>query len=431
MKFRSIRLSWFRGAAKEATLPLDGHSALVYGPNGAGKSSFVDGVEAILKGGKLAHLTHEYAGRHQEKGIINTARPSGTVSSVEIVLADASIEAWTWSKGAAVRSSSAPHFGRWDCSRTALRQEELSDFIRATKGAKYNAVVPLLGLSSMEAMAENLHKLSRTIERSVDFAKLRSKIERVDDRRAEVFSGLSNDQLKARIDHLSELYGSKLDSKSRLSKVLDTLTVIEAKILSLDGDGRAAAAIGSIGSSKMATLLDKAKLSSGELTDASESLIKQRLDVLNAAQSYVLVAPLGAMMTCPACGTDVDTLNFKDHISEELAQLSAITQLYNVHGAAVEEICDEVVRLRDTVARGCLDGWRTTLSPEAELGLSYLTSLKIGERRKSCHAIEIAEIENKLLPLIGTACAVAISLTPQVAQLFAHKNRSRNINSCP
>lgn len=49
---------------------------VVYGRNGAGKSSFVDAIEYVINKGKLAHLSHEYSGRNQEKAIPNTHIPA-------------------------------------------------------------------------------------------------------------------------------------------------------------------------------------------------------------------------------------------------------------------------------------------------------------------------------------------------------------------
>ena len=48
---------------------------VVYGTNGSGKSSFVDAVEYVLNDGKIQHLSHEYSGRYQEKGLHNTHKP--------------------------------------------------------------------------------------------------------------------------------------------------------------------------------------------------------------------------------------------------------------------------------------------------------------------------------------------------------------------
>ena len=71
MRVNSIKLQWFRGAATEVPLDTSSKSVVVYGPNGSGKSSFIDAVEYVIHKGKLEHLTHEYSGRRQEKGIIN------------------------------------------------------------------------------------------------------------------------------------------------------------------------------------------------------------------------------------------------------------------------------------------------------------------------------------------------------------------------
>jgi chromosome segregation ATPase len=67
VRIDTIRLSWFRGAGSDVVLPVGGSSIFVFGANGTGKSTFVDGIEVCVAGGKVAHLAHEYSGRHQEK----------------------------------------------------------------------------------------------------------------------------------------------------------------------------------------------------------------------------------------------------------------------------------------------------------------------------------------------------------------------------
>ena len=66
MRLDSIRLSWFRGAADEVILRSDSRNVVVYGSNGSGKSSFVDGLEYIIRNGRISHLAHEYSGKRQE-----------------------------------------------------------------------------------------------------------------------------------------------------------------------------------------------------------------------------------------------------------------------------------------------------------------------------------------------------------------------------
>lgn len=69
---------------------MNNKNVVVYGTNASGKSSFVDTVEYLLTGGKIRHLSHEYSGRRQEKGIRNTHTPEGTISKCAIYFDDGS-----------------------------------------------------------------------------------------------------------------------------------------------------------------------------------------------------------------------------------------------------------------------------------------------------------------------------------------------------
>ena len=88
MRIKSIQLAWFRGAADPVSLEPNCKSMVVYGANGSGESSFVDGVEYVLRDGKIGHLSHEYSGKHQEKGIPNTHKPQSRKTELVITFQD-------------------------------------------------------------------------------------------------------------------------------------------------------------------------------------------------------------------------------------------------------------------------------------------------------------------------------------------------------
>src|SRR6266508_4666075 len=88
MRVQSISLTWFRGSAETIQLDLGSKSAVIYGENGAGKSAFVDAIEYVLHGGRIGHLSHEYSGKHQEKGVINTHAPADKKAELVITLSD-------------------------------------------------------------------------------------------------------------------------------------------------------------------------------------------------------------------------------------------------------------------------------------------------------------------------------------------------------
>jgi AAA15 family ATPase/GTPase len=136
MRINSIQLSWFRGAADSAALELRGKSMVVYGANGSGKSSFVDAVEYAIKAGKIGHLTHEYSGKRQEKGIRNTHTPVGSASELRIKFNDDSeLKVEVDQIGAQTRSGAeAIGIESWDYRRMVLRQDEVGQFMLDTKG---------------------------------------------------------------------------------------------------------------------------------------------------------------------------------------------------------------------------------------------------------------------------------------------------------
>lgn len=427
MRLRSINLQWFRGAAAGTILELSGRSMVVYGTNGAGKSSFVDGVEATLTMGKVGHLIHEYSGRHQEKGLVNTARPTGQQSRVEITLANGSSDTLIWQSGAPTRTKQgSTALEHWDYRRTALRQEELSAFIRATKGDKYSAVLPLLGLSHLETVAENLHKLVRAIERKGDLQALRIKLEQAADRQKEVFGEQSDDQLLERLEQLRLAYVADLPVESRIKTVAEVLSAIDVQLSSLNADQRRAAAIGEIGASDLQTRLGKVTEASEKIAEVVEPLIKERLDVLNAADSFASAGgDIQGPIPCPACGMQIEADDFREHVASERDRLSAAQKLYDQHLIAVGEACDEVARLRAVVAKEDLDTWRSSLPPELKDGAAFLGDLSVPNLRKSCGAGDISELQSKVGPLVARAAEDARTLSPQVQTLVDHQSEGR------
>jgi len=113
--------------------------------NGAGKSSFADALEYLVKGGKINHLSHEYSGPRQKLGIRNTHAPKGTMAKVNIhfhdgeklgVVIDGNSKQTMWSEPPEAKVI----LQSWDLERLILRQDEVAQFIHATKGEKYSVL---------------------------------------------------------------------------------------------------------------------------------------------------------------------------------------------------------------------------------------------------------------------------------------------------
>ena len=143
-------------------------NVVVYGSNGSGKSSFVDGVEYLVSKGKIRDLMHEYSGSKYEKGTISTAAGTGDVPRVTMVFdgglhVDAQLDRYGAPSFTSDPEALAGFVQTWELEKVVLRQDKVAAFIEKTKGDKYSALLPLLGLHDYESAAENVGKLARAL----------------------------------------------------------------------------------------------------------------------------------------------------------------------------------------------------------------------------------------------------------------------------
>ena len=141
MKIKTIELKWFRGAANSSAIDLCGKNAVIYGSNGSGKSSFIDAFEYLIQNGRIKHLSHEFSGRKQEKGIRNTHTPANTDSEIIINFDDEKTINVKIHEDGTSQITSHPEeiikiVQKLNKQSVILRQDELSEFIMFTERRK-------------------------------------------------------------------------------------------------------------------------------------------------------------------------------------------------------------------------------------------------------------------------------------------------------
>lgn len=239
MRIKAIQLSWFRGAADPVALEPDCKSMVVYGLNGSGKSSFVDGVEYALNNGKIGHLSHEYSGKRQEKAIPNTHTPQGGKTELRIKFKDDSeLKTEITQDGSSTCSGAeAVAMHSWDYRRTVLRQDEVAAFIHDTKGGKYSALLPLLGLHQLEVAAENLRQLAKSVEAQSSLKETKVTLKDVAAKRKAIFGTDSYDQILRRIQKLHATYcADKISTEDALSRCEEVKTALNKRIAESTAD---------------------------------------------------------------------------------------------------------------------------------------------------------------------------------------------------
>lgn len=426
MRLHSISLSWFRGASSSTSLELGGNSAVIFGENGAGKSSFVDAVEATITGGKVGHLSHSYSGRYQEKGLINTARPPQVPTTVDIKLVNGSVASMNWVKKAPTRTvDQESSILGWDLRQVVLRQEELSDFIRSTKGEKYSTVLPLLGLSDLEIAASNLHKLARSVVEESKLNTLKANCDTARQEMKNTFGEMTKAQLEEEFHALCMRYCPERRAEEDRAAINAVLAEINAKVASSDADTQAAAIIREISTSVVLQRIQLTIPHATSIVSFAESQLTERLKILDGAIQYSRTVPNTLNeFVCPACGREIESGLFKQHVTTELEKLTAAKEALDRFDAMGSEVCDAVFQLKSAISKPILADWKSTIGGDANAAIEFLTSININELRKTFSTTKNQDLGERLRPLIEAAVATSNVQSPSVTGLVDDKRRA-------
>jgi energy-coupling factor transporter ATP-binding protein EcfA2 len=407
MRIRAIRLSWFRGAADPVSLDLDGRSVVVYGANGSGKSSFVDAIEHAINNGRIGHLAHEYSGKRQERAIPNTHTPPGRKTEVAIRFNDdtelklvIAKDGFTTTKGG---ESVAMHL--WDYRQTVLRQDEVAAFIHETKGGKYSALLPLLGLHSMELGAENLRQLGKAIDTRARVKEKTVKLKEGDLKRKSTFGDDTEDEINDKVLRLYSKYCSGRDeTEDVLLLCAKVKKAIEKQIADSSADQRRHVALTSVAEIDFKGAVEAVRSMNGKLADSVEPLIAERLEVLQAAGGYVERLTEETDVECPACGQVITVHAFQAHVTAEREHLNEIIETFDSRKAAIAMLCDSVKSLQSNLGKPEVEAWREEIADGPLAGsLAFLDGIDPEKLRGSCGEDELDGIEQMLIPVVDVA----------------------------
>jgi recombinational DNA repair ATPase RecF len=425
MRIKAIQLSWFRGAADPVSLEPDCKSMVVYGVNGSGKSSFVDAVDYVLNNGKIRHLAHEYSGKRQEKAIPNTHKPQSRKTELRIKFRDDSELKTEITQDGSSTSSGAEAVAMhlWDYRRTVLRQDEVADFIRDTKGGKYSALLPLLGLHQMEVAAENLRQLAKSVEAESRLNEIKFTLKAVEAKRKASFGEDSDDQILKKIQELHATYCmDKAATEGTLSRCEELNTALETRIAESSADQRRHVALKDAAKLDLKGQVDEVRSASAKLASAFEPLIVEKLEVLGSTGAFVGKLGDEKEVECPACGRSISVDAFKAHIEAERERLKEIINTFDTRKAAIGTLCDTVRSLKSNLGKADVESWRDELAkgPLAD-NFAHLDRVNVEALRASCGEEDLKAVEGKLLSLIDAAAVASNDAPPEAQQLSTDK----------
>lgn len=417
-------MAWFRGAADSVTLNPESKSMVVYGENASGKSSFVDAIEYVINNGKIGHLAHEYSGKHQEKGIINTHTPEGKKTELSIKSADDSKLKIEISRDGSFKSSGTDgaEIRVWDYRRTILRQDEVAAFIHDTKGGKYSALLPLLGLHEIEVAAENLRQLAKAVEKQSKRAEITGILLGVARKQKEVFGEATEEQLLKNIEQLHANYcPNNMATKDPLSRCEELETEITTRIASFSTDQKRRFIIQGIANLDLKGHVETVRSASLKLAGKVEPLVVEKLEVLQSAGIFADRLAEEKEVRCPACGQTIPVDSFQAHIKAEKERLQEIISSFESRKTAIETLCDTIKSLKASVGRAEIKLWRDDLVMRGHAdNFEYAEGLNT-EAFRTCVDADMKNVEDKLLPLVNAAVSASKDTLQDVRQLSSDK----------
>ena len=175
-----------------------------------------------------------------------------------------------------------------------MRQDEVSAFIHDTKGGKYSALLPLLGLHQMEVAAENLRQLAKTLESLSKIKETKANIKQVDARRKAIFGSESDEIIFERIETLHAKYcGDNPITKDALSRCADLMTALELRAARLSADERQHIVLRDVAELDLKRNVDSVRTATGKLAAAIDPLIAEKLAVLQSTEVFLKEAENG------------------------------------------------------------------------------------------------------------------------------------------
>lgn len=432
MRIRELTLSWFRGAAAEATLPTSDKSMVVFGPNGAGKTSFVDGIEFLLNKGKIDHLSHEYA-RRLDDAVVNTHAPATATRRVALKTDDGSEVAASIAPGGAPRFSGEEVVAGWSKRRVVLRQDEVSEFVHQSKGDKYSALLPLIGLGPLETVAANVRALAKRFKEEAKLDRLAAELDRMKEDWGRAFPGMDRAAVGEAIKelHLNYLPGETMPGS--IGSALAALRpVLEARVAGLTKEHAQHLHITTAHEAGLSECVAEAVLASEKAAALAQPLLEERLAVLKSASAFGSKIQDDDTIACPACGSSVLAADFNAHVAAESARLESATTAFEVRRAAFSRLANAVATAKSALGRPDMDAWRS--APQQvpiAAALAVLAASDADRLREGMPPEDLAQLRDAVLAISRHLADCVRAVPPSVEALVRDQKSIEAASSHP
>jgi energy-coupling factor transporter ATP-binding protein EcfA2 len=436
MRINKVQLCWFRGAAQSTSLVLGCKSVVVYGPNGSGKSTFPDAIEYILRGGWIVHLSHEYSGKKQEKGLINS-HAKNNISEIRLDFkGDNYILVQIKHDGS---SSFTFHpdglkqaMRNWEAEKIILRQDEISQFINYTKGQKYSALLPLLGLSKIEQASKNLHDLQEALQQESRLTEKRVELRSMTDSISKYLHSINELEAKNKLIDIAKNYLPT--SPDNLPDLLEILTKeLDRRINQVEPEITRHTFLKQVSDCNLDQIFERILASQKAAQKQVDDLIRYKIEALE--KTHIFVNNIGhevEELECPVCGSGVTKTHLEEHILCELKLLADAKRSNDLHKKDKNNLSIALYKVIEISSQKEVCSWLDLLErKECKEALKQLSTLDSDKIREEITQEDIKIMQNTI-PVIVKHINDALKITPpQVDLLIKHKELIEAIRLIP
>ena len=211
-RIEALEVCGLRGIRRKLSLPLGGHSILIYGDNGSGKSSISDAIEWFYRD-RIEHLAAEEIGRNgipalrsvlldaKDQGIVKIEYTKANLgSSKTIQLGRGFLE----SAHSNVTEDFQDFLGRSNNENLILRYRDLVPFIVGTKKQRLDHLSAIIGFSEVSEIRAVLKKTVNDLTRNL---------------KSSGFDNRANEQQQ----HIIECFGHNVTSRKQFVDAINNL----------------------------------------------------------------------------------------------------------------------------------------------------------------------------------------------------------------
>lgn len=427
MKIKTVSLSWFRGSAQQAILDTHSKSIVVYGPNGSGKSTFPDAFEYFFRNGKINHLSHEYSGKKQEKGVRNT-HAGKNVSELVFTFEDNNKAIITINEDGTCGLIFEPEefkdlISKCEADRIILRQDEVADFVNSTKGNKYSVLLPLLGLSELEVVAENFLSIQKILAEESQLQKNKQRYRDLMEDVNKILPSFEEKEIQTLINNIGKRYLGIIPKEH--TELVEKLSVaIDENIQKAKSEIEKNTILKQIIAENLIDKLNDLIKNQEKSSRDVDSLLGCRLEVLEKSSTLIEELNEEDKIICPSCGQEIDGTKYVAHIKSELERLKEVQEIYQKAKQSRILFSNSIKQVFKKIEVENISKWLDLeLQKELKVSFKKIYDLKIDELPQSFTSDKVSFIKSNL-DIITALIRKEIEKTPPTIEELVKDNET-------